>query len=91
VATPARNGVAASIDLSWEPVAEPDVAGYFVYRRENADAWQRISPAAPVVGPGFHDALIESGHKYRYAVSAVDQGGHESARSAEIEETAPGQ
>jgi len=89
VATPSRNGAASAIDLSWDPNTEPDIAGYIVYRREGDGPWQRISPAAPVVGPGFHDAHVEPGHAYRYAVTAIDQGGHESPRSAEIEETAP--
>jgi hypothetical protein len=89
VPTPGRAGAAPAIDLSWEPDAEPDLAGYIVYRREGDGQWLRISPMAPVIGPGFHDAHVEPGHTYRYAVTAIDQGGHESARSAEIEETAP--
>ncbi len=86
-----ENGTGASIDLSWQPDSESDVAGYVVYRREGEGAWQRISPAEPVVGPGFHDAQVTAGHTYRYAVSAVDQSGHESARSAGATETVPTQ
>jgi hypothetical protein len=89
VATAATAGSEAAIDLSWQLDTEPDLAGYIVYRREAAGSWQRISPAQPLVGPGFHDARIQPGHTYRYAVTAIDQGGHESARSAEAEETAP--
>lgn len=89
VATPAGNGSEASIDLSWQPVTDTDLAGYAVYRRESDGGWQRISPAQPVVGPGFHDAHVQDGHTYRYAVTAIDQLGHESARSAETEETVP--
>jgi hypothetical protein len=103
VATAAGDGSPAAIDLSWQPNTEPDLAGYAVYRREPAaagevgaanevgagGAWQRISPAQPVVGPGFHDASVQPGHTYAYAVSAIDQEGHESARSAETEETVP--
>jgi hypothetical protein len=81
--------LAPSIDLSWQPVAEADLAGYAVYRRESDETWQRISPAQPVVGPGFHDPHVQPGHTYRYAVTAIDQGGHESARSVEAEETVP--
>jgi hypothetical protein len=54
------------------------------------NGWQRISPAQLVVGPGYHDPNVQPGHTYTYAVSAVDQQGHESARSAEAEETVPG-
>jgi hypothetical protein len=89
VAVRAENGEPAAIDLSWEPDAEADVAGYVVYRREDDAVWQRISPPEPVVGPAFHDAQVREGHTYRYAVSAIDRGGHESARSAEIEQAAP--
>ena len=90
VAVGAENGGEAAIDLNWQPDTETDLAGYIVYRREGGGAWQRISPAQPLVGPGFHDAHVQPGHTYSYAVSAIDQGGHESARSAEAEETVPG-
>jgi hypothetical protein len=89
VATAGENGAAPAIDLSWLPVAETDLAGYAVYRREDEAAWQRISPAGPLVPPVFHDTRVVAGHTYHYAVSAIDQGGHESARSAETEETVP--
>jgi len=78
-----------AIDVSWQPVAEADLAGYIVYRREGEGAWQRISPAEPLVPPAFRDAQVLAGHIYRYAVSAIGQNGHESARSEEAEESVP--
>jgi hypothetical protein len=89
VATAAGAGTEASIDLSWQPGTEADLAGYAVYRREGDGGWQRISPAEPLIAPAFRDGHVQPGHTYRYAVSAIDQGGHESVRSAEAEETAP--
>jgi hypothetical protein len=89
VATAASADAGASIDLSWQPDTEADLAGYIVYRREGNSAWQRISPAQVLVGPAFHDAHVEPGHTYVYAVTAIDQGGHESARSGEAQETVP--
>lgn len=89
VATAAENGAETAIDLSWQPGTDADLAGYAVYRREGDGAWQRISPTQPVVGPAFHDAQVQPGHTYSYAVSAIDQGGHESARSPEAQETVP--
>ena len=89
VATAADSASEPSIDLSWQPVTDPDLAGYAVYRREADASWQRISPAPPVIGPGFHDPDVLAGHTYRYAVTAIDQLGHQSARSAEAEETVP--
>jgi hypothetical protein len=89
VASAGGDGLGPSIDLNWQPDAEPDLVGYIVYRREDGGAWQRISPATPAIEPAFHDAQVQAGHTYRYAVSAVDKIGHESERSAEAEETVP--
>jgi hypothetical protein len=92
VATAADSAAGPSIDLSWLPVPESDLAGYAVYRREIDAAngsWQRISPVLPVIGPAFHDPQVLPGHAYRYAVTAIDHGGRESARSLEAEETVP--
>jgi len=89
VATAATNGQPASIDLSWQPVTDTDLAGYLVYRREAETPWRRISGPQTQVEPAFHDANVEPGHTYIYGVSAVDEGGHESTRSADAEETVP--
>jgi hypothetical protein len=93
VATAGEAGAGPAIDLNWQPGTEADLAGYMVYRREagaEGIAWKRISPAQPVPTPEYHDANVQPGHTYLYAVSAIDQQGHESARSAEAEETVPG-
>ncbi|HTX77739.1 MAG TPA: fibronectin type III domain-containing protein [Terracidiphilus sp.] len=91
VANPSANGTPASIDLSWQPNTEPDLAGYYVYRRQAETPWRRISGQQPVPAPAFHDPSVLPGHTYTYGVSAVDQKGHESTRSADAEETVPQQ
>lgn len=97
VATAAENGAGASIDLSWQPVSDSDLAGYIVYRREpnvpgqQPTPWQRVSGAQPTVGPGYHDADVKPGHTYQYEVSGIGHNGQESARSASAEETVPAQ
>ena len=78
-----------SIDLSWQPNSEADLAGYVVYRREEGSDWQRVSGAQPVLAPSFQDKNVERGHTYLYAVSSVDQNGHQSERSVEARETVP--
>jgi hypothetical protein len=89
VATTGESAAQTAIDLSWQPVPDADLSGYIVYRREADAPWQRISPAQPLPAPAFHDAQVQPGHTYRYAVSALAQNGHESTRSAETEETVP--
>lgn len=83
-----------SIDLSWEPVADDDLAGYVVYRQQaSADGsaagpFTRIS-AKPVVGPAYSDSTAIAGGRYVYRVTAVDAAGNESAPSASVEEMLP--
>jgi hypothetical protein len=96
VATVGDNPTENTIDLSWQPVIDADLAGYIVYRREETGektgakgAWQRISPTQPLVSPAFRDSQVQPGRTYLYTVSAIDQGGHESARSAEAREPVP--
>jgi fibronectin type 3 domain-containing protein len=76
-----------AVDLSWEPVTSADLAGYRVYRRSPGGAWTRIN-ADLVVTPVFRDAHPAAGTA-EYAVSAVDQNGNESRRSASVDVTIP--
>jgi len=78
-----------TIDLSWQPDTEEDLAGYIVYRAASDGEWKRISGPKPLEGPAFRDPSVEAGHSYRYAVSAIDLTGHESKRSAEAQEALP--
>ena len=80
---------ALSIDLSWSPGTEADLAGYRVYRAGLDGDWVRISPEELVAAPAFRDGHVQRGHTYRYAVSAVDALGHESKRSDEAAESVP--
>ncbi len=88
VATAAENGIRPAIDLSWLPDTDTNFAGYVVYRKEGDGSFQRISTQV-IPGPGFRDANVQPGQTYVYAVSAIGQNGHESARSAEAQETVP--
>jgi hypothetical protein len=82
---------ARAIDLSWTPNTDADLAGYVVYRRDvtAGTAMERISGKSLVAPPSFGDTTVVAGHRYAYAVSAVDQDGNESARSDEVEEQIP--
>ena len=86
VAAIGEQGVA--IDLSWQPDTESDLAGYIVYRREGEESWQRLTEK-PSIAPAFHDAAVQPGHRYTYAVSAIGQTGLESKKSDPATETVP--
>jgi glucosylceramidase len=72
----------STIELAWERSPEPDTKSYRVFRDDQL-------LADNVEAPAFSDKQVRSGQKYRYAVSAIDQAGNESARSAPVEITAP--
>jgi fibronectin type 3 domain-containing protein len=81
-----------SIDLSWTPDTDADLAGYFVYRQEVDEKGVVASTATrlnltPVAGPAYRDQTAMAGHRYAYRVTAVDTAGNESAPSAEVQES----
>jgi len=72
-----------SIQLVWNPDAEPDLKGYYLYRSAGDQPFARLGEL--LESPSYTDRAVEAGKRYRYAVSAVDQSGNESARSAPVE------
>lgn len=72
-----------AIELGWERNTEADFAGYVIHRSKNGGAFERL--ADRVATPSFSDRNVANGAKYSYAVSAVDQLGNESPRSAPAE------
>jgi hypothetical protein len=83
-----------TIDLSWEPDTDTDLAGYILYRQplttagEAAVSFIRLNPA-PLPGPSFRDLTAVPGQPYAYRVTAIDQSGNESSPSRSIQETIP--
>ncbi len=80
-----------SIDLSWEPNAEPDLAGYLVYRQLAMPDGTPQGPlarltAVPIPAPAYRDVAVRPGQRYIYYVTAVDAAGNESAPSAKAQE-----
>ena len=76
------------IDLIWAPVSDADLAGYNVYRHEAGSAPVKLNSEL-VRTPAFRDMQVAPGKTYFYSVSAVDERGNESARSAEASESVP--
>jgi len=76
-----------SIELSWEPDTEPDLAGYRVYRSTGGGPFEKVGDLLQV--PSYSDRGVEHGKTYRYAVSAIDRAGNESAPSSPVEALLP--
>ena len=76
------------IDLVWAPVADVDLDGYNVYRREEGTAAVKVNLGL-VKTPAYRDENVASGRRYFYSVSTVDVRGNESARSEETGENVP--
>jgi hypothetical protein len=77
-----------AIDLSWTPNSDEDLAGYNVYRREGAGEFRTINSGL-LKTPAFHDAHVQAGSTFTYAVTAVDARGNESGKSPETSERVP--
>ena len=80
-----------TIDLSWTPNADVDLAGYVVYRRQGGTSLpaERVSGKDLLPTANWSDTHASRGTRYLYSVSAVDASGNESARSAEASEALP--
>jgi len=75
---------APQVDLSWSINAETDLAGYRVYRSEREDTRGVSLTPELLLTPSVRDTSVQPGHRYWYAVTAVDRAGNESAASPAI-------
>ena len=69
----------ASVQLSWNPVEDPSLAGYQLYRAEGEGPFARLG--GRLTAPSFNDRDAKPGTLYRYRVTALDTGGAESPPS----------
>jgi len=76
------------VDLIWAPDAEPDLAGYNIFRHEPGTEPAKINSELSKT-PAFRDRNVVSGKMYFYSISAVDVRGNESVRSQEASEAVP--
>jgi len=71
---------------------EPDIAGYNIYRSTDPNLpkgkWTKLNQAL-LTRTTFQDDKVESGRRYYYYVTAVDQAGNISAPSEVESETVP--
>jgi hypothetical protein len=62
------------IYLRFEPVADPEVKGYIIERREGREPWRRITPP-DFAENTFIDRQVKAGQYYEYRVTALDEEG----------------
>lgn len=68
--------------LTWDEIKKQDLAGYFVYRKEEGE-WTQLSPL--IGNTRFVDTDVTRDDTNQYAVEALDQSGNRS----ELSETGP--
>ena len=81
---PAQPGAPARLELSWAISSETDIAGYNVYRSEQAGAPGSRVNTDQLPTPAFRDMNVQPGHRYFYSVTAVDRAGNEGPASAAV-------
>ena len=89
VIVPATEQAPAHIELSWSISAEPDVAGYNIYRSEAGSAEKLRLNRELLPTPVFHDMSTVPGRGYTYTVTAVSRSGNESEPSVAVPAVMP--
>jgi len=86
-----RPADAQSVSLAWDPSPETNIAGYNVYRSEQAGAFSGlpVNGAALVQATTYADHTVQAGRTYYYVVTAVSTSGEESAYSNQVQTTPP--
>jgi hypothetical protein len=89
VVVPATAQTPAHVELSWSISAEPDVAGYNIYRSEAGGAAKQRLNVNLLLTPVFHDMSAVTGRSYTYRITAVSRAGHESEPSTAVSTAMP--
>jgi C1A family cysteine protease/predicted secreted protein len=71
------------VDLAWSANAEPDLAGYTLYRATSGGGPYSALTASLLSNPGYTDSSVTNGTTYYYVVTASDDSGNESDYSSE--------
>jgi hypothetical protein len=76
------------LEVLWSPSAEPDLAGYRVYRATPGGLPERIAEVPPS-RVAWLDETAARGETYAYSVSAYDEAGNESEPAEAVEAGLP--
>ncbi len=89
VFVPAQDAQPAHLELSWGISPETDVAGYHVYRSEQAGVPGARLNSELLQTPSYQDMNAVPGRTYFYSVTAVDRSGNESQASPAVSGSVP--
>jgi fibronectin type 3 domain-containing protein len=78
-----------SVDLSWDPSGDADIAGYNVYRGTEAGGQFTKINSALDLGTTYTDGTVQGGQTYYYYATAVDANGLESVPSNQVKAKVP--
>jgi len=85
-------GAPGRLSIFFPANPEPDVAGYNIYRSTDPDLpkdrWAKLNSTL-LTKTTFQDQNVESGKKYYYDLTAVDQAGNVSSPSEVVSEIVP--
>lgn len=73
-----------AITLVWDAVADKDLGGYKVWRKEEGQADFICLTDKLIVENTYTDRAVEKEKRYTYAITAVDTQGNESPKSAAV-------
>ena len=75
-----------TISLAWDPLDDPDLWGYNIYRKDYLiGTYNRVNDAVIEGSARYEDSDLEEKHLYYYEVAGVDSSGNEGPRSATLE------
>jgi hypothetical protein len=74
------------IALSWEIPPDPDLAGFRIWRRSEAEEDFMLLTSDPIWENAYNDSEVKKNITYYYAVTSMDKSGNESQRSEAVSE-----
>jgi subtilisin family serine protease len=77
----------AVVNLSWTASAEPDLAGYRVYRSTTSGSGYAEITSALVTATSYADTAVTNGTAYYYVIRAADTSGNLSGDSTQVAAT----
>jgi fibronectin type 3 domain-containing protein len=73
----AESGIIREVPLSWQPLENPDVKGYKIFRRRHEGKWAGVRSLKGGDLSSFTDTRLDDGETYEYRIIAFNRAGVE--------------